>query len=57
MTDNEREIEKDDKQLEELQHDIDQVRSEADPKAKREPKYTDSGTTGEEYDDQTIVPG
>jgi hypothetical protein len=49
-------IEKDKKQLAELQEEIDQVRREADPPDKHEPTFADSGTVGEEYDDQTIAP-
>jgi hypothetical protein len=56
MTDNENQVEKDKKQLEELQQEIDQVRREADPKDKDEPTFVDSGTIGEQYDDQTIAP-
>ena len=55
MTDSEDQIEKDKKQLEELQHEIDQVRKETAPHEEG-PTFVDSGDIGEEYDDQTIAP-
>ena len=56
MTDHKRQIEQDKEELDHLQKEIDDVRRAADPEHRDEPRYVDSGTVGEEYDDQTIVP-
>ena len=56
MTDHDRQIEQDREELKHLEREIDDVRAEADPAAKDEPRYVDSGTRGDEYDDQTITP-
>jgi cell division protein FtsB len=56
MTQRDSDTEKQQQELDELQHEIDEVRREADPLKSDEPKYVDSGTIGEEYDDQTIAP-
>ena len=56
MTDHDRQIEKDREELKDLQREIDDVRAKADPAKKDEPRYVDSGTLGEEYDDQSITP-
>ena len=56
MTDHQRQIEQDREELKHLQKEIDEVRAKADPEKKDVPRYVDSGTEGEEYDDQTITP-
>ena len=56
MTDHQHQIEQDREELKHLQREIDEVRAKADPEKKDEPRYADSGTQGEEFDDQTIAP-
>ena len=58
MTDSQGEIEQDKEQLRRLEQDIDEVRRETatDPRQRGEKLYVDSGTVGDEQDDQTITP-
>ena len=56
MTEHDRQIEQDREELKHLQREIDEVRAKADPEKRDEPRYVDSGTRDEEYDDQTITP-
>ena len=57
MTDHDKQIQRDEERLDELEEEIETVRHRTpEYKAAHEPHYVDSGTVRPELDDQTIVP-
>lgn len=57
MTDHRQQIEEDEKQLDELGREIQEVRSHTPEfKAEHEPHFYDEGTEGTEYIDNNIAP-
>lgn len=57
MTDHQDQIAKDQQELDQLQAEIDEVRSHTpEEQMRREPHFLDSGTVGTDVEDNSIVP-